>query len=129
YVDPGVEPEDADGSVRIERLDGGRGAQGRLHWDERRDALARTIEAARPDIVHSMEIQSDGYLVLEARSRVRAMPPWIVHNWGSDIYHYGRIARHVPRIRAVMAACDYYWAECLRDIGLARAFGLRGRRL
>src|SRR5213592_1046751 len=61
YVDPGVEPEDADGSVRIERLDGGRGAQGRLHWDERRDALARTIEAARPDIVHSMEIQSGGY--------------------------------------------------------------------
>jgi hypothetical protein len=131
YVDPGVEVSGrTDSSVRIVRLESGRGALGGLRWDERVDALTRTIEVTRPDLVHSMEIQSGGYLTLEAKRRLGdAMPPWIVHNWGSDIYHYGRIPRHVQRIRAVLSSCDWYWAECHRDIGLARAFGLRGRPL
>jgi glycosyltransferase involved in cell wall biosynthesis len=129
YVDPGIEIDDVDESVRVERLDGRRGPR-TLEWDERCQGLVETIRQVEPDLIHTMEIQSAGYLTLAARQELgEDMPPWLVHNWGSDIYHYGRIRRHVPRIKAVLSACDYYWSECHRDVGLARAFGLRGRAL
>ena len=57
--------------------------------------LIRVIQKIRPDIVHSMEIQSAGYLTLEAKKILQGkFPPWIVTNWGSDIYLFGRLKDH-----------------------------------
>ena len=93
----------------------------------RASRLARLIESLRPDVVHSMEIQAAGYLTREAKRLLDGrFPPWIVTNWGSDIYLFGRLAEHESRIRDVLAACDYYSCECLRDVSLAKAFGFRG---
>ncbi len=92
--------------------------------------LARLIGRLRPDIVHSLEIQHAGYLVNEARKLCGIpFPPWIVTNWGSDIYLFGRLPDHAPRIREVLSACDYYSCECLRDVSLAKSFGLAGKVL
>jgi hypothetical protein len=92
--------------------------------------LAKLLDRLRPDIVHSLEIQHAGYLTYEARKLSRGpFPPWIVTNWGSDIYLFGRLAEHAPRIREVLSTCDYYSCECLRDISLAKSFGLRGKVL
>jgi glycosyltransferase involved in cell wall biosynthesis len=77
-----------------------------------------------------MEIQAAGYLTLEARGRMaQQFPPWIVTNWGSDIYLFGRLAEHRDRIRAVLSACDFYSCECERDVRLAREFGFTGEVL
>ena len=93
----------------------------------RAERLARIIQKMKPDAVHSIEIQHAGYLTLEARKRFRGtFPPWIVTNWGSDIYLFGRLAQHEPRIREVLAACDYYSCECQRDVDLAKAYGFMG---
>ena len=95
-----------------------------------KDHLRGVIERIRPDIVHSLEIQHAGYLTCEVRKRHRgAFPPWIVTNWGSDIYLFGRLPDHAPRIREVLSSCDYYSCECLRDVALAKSFGLRGKVL
>ena len=92
--------------------------------------LARLIRWLRPDIVHSMEIQGAGYITLEANAQFKGrFPPWIVTNWGSDIYLFGRLPDHTEKIRAVMSACDYYHCECHRDVKLARDFGFRGEVL
>ncbi len=92
--------------------------------------LARVIRRTRPDIVHSMEIQHASYLTLGARElHAGRFPPWIVSNWGSDIYFFGRLSAHVNRIMGVLAACDYYTCECHRDVPLARNLGLRGEVL
>lgn len=89
--------------------------------------LKLLIRRIRPDVVHSMEIQHAGYLVLEAKRRgTGRFPPWIVTNWGSDIYLFGRLAAHEPRIREVLSECDYYSCECLRDVKLAAEYGFRG---
>lgn len=92
--------------------------------------LARIIAKIKPDIVHAMELQHGGYLTEEAR-RVYSddFPPWIASNWGSDIYLFGRLKAHADKIRGVMSHCDYYTAECERDMGLAREFGFRGTAL
>lgn len=93
-------------------------------------ALAWLVRRLKPDLVHSLEIQHAGYLAFDARSRLGgAFPPWAVTNWGSDIYLFGRFAVHRDRIKAVMAACDYYACECERDVELARRFGFTGTRL
>jgi hypothetical protein len=81
--------------------------------------------------VHSLGTQHGGYLTLSARERFTdgRFPAWAVSNWGSDLSLFGRLAAHAERIRAVLAACDYYHCECLRDVKLARAFGYKGEVL
>jgi hypothetical protein len=100
-------------------------------WHDRAGKLARTIRKLRPDIVHSMEIQGAGYLTLGARAHFSGddFPLWCVSNWGSDIYLFGRLAAHEEKVRAVMAACDFYHCECHRDVRLAREFGFEGEAM
>jgi hypothetical protein len=96
-------------------------------WINRPTCLAWIIRRLKPDIIHSLEIQHAGYSTLEAKSKFRdGFPPWIVTNWGSDIYLFGRLAEHAEKIRAVLSGCDYYTSECHRDVGLARDFGFGG---
>jgi hypothetical protein len=134
HVDPGFDPPELDSSVSVQRLSPPRGdpepvVEG-LSQRQRAGALAGLIEELEPDLIDSMEIQHGGYLTLEARELVAGEPPpWLVHNWGSDIFYYGRNRRHLSRLRGVLAGCDYYGAECYRDVGFARAFGFTGRAL
>lgn len=115
-------------SEDIARL--GRGALRRYFPKYRSFQLARAISKLRPDVVHSMEIQAAGYLTLEAKRIVgNRFPPWIVTNWGSDIYLFGRLNEHKDKIREVLAACDYYSCECQRDVELAKVYGFNGRIL
>ncbi len=102
----------------------------RIVPDYRTRQLRRAIRRIRPDVIHSLEIQAAGYLTQDARRGFRGVfPSWIVTNWGSDIYLFGRLAAHQSRIREVLASCDYYSCECRRDIELARAFGFNGKLL
>jgi len=96
----------------------------------RKYQLIRLIKNLRPDIIHSMEFQSASYLVSDVRKQFKGrFPPWIVTNWGSDIYLFGRLANHINKIKEVLATCDYYSCECQRDVGLARMMGLKGEVL
>jgi glycosyltransferase involved in cell wall biosynthesis len=101
-------------------------SSGRSSW------LAFLISWLKPDIVHTMEMQHSAYMVMEARDKLARwrprtqFPPWIVSNWGSDIFLYGRLDEHAGQIRRVLAACDYYHCECERDVELARTFGFKG---
>lgn len=90
-------------------------------------ALAIVIRQIKPDIVHSLEIQHAGYLTLDAKNILpKKFPAWIVTNWGSDIYLFGRLAEHNRKLAAVLANCDYYSCECQRDIILAKDLGFKG---
>lgn len=90
--------------------------------------LLGVIRKVKPDIIHSLEIQHAGYLTLEAKKLLKGkFPPWIVTNWGNDIYLFGRLSEHEAKIREVLAACDYYSCECQRDVYLAEAYGFKGR--
>jgi len=92
--------------------------------------LVRLIGNIRPDIIHSLEIQAAGYLTMEAKRILRgSFPPWIVTNWGSDIYFFRRFPEHEKKIREVLSSCDYYTCECERDVALAHEYGLKGRVL
>ncbi|BBK29531.1 glycosyltransferase involved in cell wall biosynthesis [Stella humosa] len=90
--------------------------------------LAAAIERLAPDVVHSMEIQLAGYACLAVRQALGpAMPPWMLSNWGSDVYLYRKIGSHRSRLEALVGLVDVYVAECARDIAIFRATGFRGR--
>lgn len=89
--------------------------------------LSKVISRLKPDIVHSLEIQAAGYLTLGAKKQFRGtFPPWLVTNWGSDIFLFGRLSEHKAKIHDVLANCDYYSCECERDVKLAKHFGFGG---
>lgn len=89
--------------------------------------LACLIRWLKPDLIQTLEVQHAGYLTLGARPYAgKYFPRWIATNWGSDLYLFSRLAAHLPRIKAVLAACDYYSCECQRDVQLARQLGFKG---
>lgn len=124
-------PKTLNRSVRLRGLWPSRMGAERLSAKVRHSTwLARVIRWLKPDIIHSMEIQRAGYLTHEAKSKLNGrIPPWIVTNWGSDIYLFGRLSEHEQKIKAVMSSCDYYTCECYRDVDLARQFGFQGEVL
>jgi Glycosyl transferase 4-like/Glycosyl transferases group 1 len=92
--------------------------------------LIKVIRRVNPNLVHSLEIQAAGYLMLDARKQFQgAFPPWLVTNWGSDILLFGRLQQNKAKISDVLENCDYYSCECERDIHLARQFGFKGEAM
>lgn len=92
--------------------------------------LARVINRLKPDVIHAMEIQAAGYLTVAAKDGMKSkFPTSIITNWGSDIYLFGRLREHEPRIKRTLNTFDYYSCECQRDVNLARAYGFTGEIL
>jgi hypothetical protein len=90
-------------------------------------AFLYAIQRIKPDIVHSLEFQHAGYLTLQANKKIGLkFPVWIATSWGSDIYLFGRLSEHQLVIRDLMASCDFYSCECVRDIQLGRDMGYQG---
>jgi len=105
------------------------GRRGIAHFfpNYRSKQLANIIDSIKPDIVHSLEMQNAGYLVLNAKNNyLKFMPPWIVTNWGSDIFLFGRLNEHKQKIKDVLFHCNYYSCECIRDVYLAKDMGFNG---
>jgi glycosyltransferase involved in cell wall biosynthesis len=93
--------------------------------------LARTITSLNPDIVHVLEMQASGYLTLESKSLLNGsgFPTCIYSCWGNDLYLFGKQPEHAARIRSFLSDCDYYIADCERDVPLAYDFGFTGETL
>lgn len=98
-----------------------------LRW--RGKQLASLIERLQPDVIHAMEMQAAGYLTFMAKNYLNHFPVWIVTNWGSDIFLYGKQPKHQTKIQQVLANCDFYTCECERDVHLARQFGFKKKVL
>ena len=89
--------------------------------------LVKLIQKIKPDIVHSMEFQINGYLTLQAKKIMKQeFPLWIATNWGSDIYLYGKFPEHREKIKELLSSCDFYSCETARDARLAEEFGFCG---
>jgi len=93
--------------------------------------IANLIRKLKPDCVHSLKMQNEGYYVLEAKNLLanQFQTTWIHSMWGGDIYMFGHINDHVRYIKDVLSSCDYLLAGNPRDAELARQFGYTGELL
>lgn len=97
--------------------------------------LVKIVRTWNPDIVFSLKIQNDGYTVAKAKAilGVQFKGKWVHFNWGTDIEFFGKhpdyVDEHVPQIRNLLSQCDYFLADCKRDVRQAQEFGLRGANL
>jgi glycosyltransferase involved in cell wall biosynthesis len=84
--------------------------------------LRRVVKRVRPDVVHGLRIP------YEAMAAVAACPsavPMAVSIWGNDLTHEAlRSRRSSHATRGVLARADLLFADCQRDIDLARTWGL-----
>lgn len=82
---------------------------------------ARTaLEAFRPDVIHTLRIQNEGYV-----GGLAAQRPLIVGAWGSDfVLMARRYPVHRVLTRRLMRRADAFTADCRRDIRLAHEHGL-----
>jgi hypothetical protein len=82
------------------------------------ERLKRYIRTIRPDIIHSLETQSAGYLMSAVREGIgtdKSFPVWVHTTWGSDIYLFRQLAAHKQRLWKVMELADQVSVDCRRD--------------
>jgi glycosyltransferase involved in cell wall biosynthesis len=95
------------------------------------ESLTRLIKRLKPDIIHSLEMQNESYPLLEVKRKLggKFLMPWIYSSWGSDLYLFGDQPKHRALIKEVLSSCNYYIADCQRDVGLALKLGFKGEVL
>jgi hypothetical protein len=101
----------------------------RLLGERLRGLLVRNlIRTLKPDLIHVVEFQHAGYILLRALTKPLAWqrPKIMSSNYGSDIYWFQRFSRHKSKISALLKMSDFYTSECQRDITLAKELGFMG---
>lgn len=94
--------------------------------------LELALKKVRPSIIHAIEIQNAGYILLKAsRGRAAKLFPErvMLTNWGSDIFWFRQFPKHLAKIRALLKLASHYSAECQRDVDLALSLGYEGKVL
>jgi len=88
--------------------------------------LRRVIRSTKFDLIHVLELQHAGYLLLDTGLATH-FPKVFITNWGSDIYWFQQFPKHKQRIVELLKIANYYSAECDRDIKIVRELGYAGR--
>ena len=86
------------------------------------------INFFKPDYVHAMELQNDGYIAAKAMA-TKSSAKLIATNWGSDIFWFMQSPRHRAKLKQLLSVADYYSCECNRDVSLAKGLGFQGQVL
>jgi glycosyltransferase involved in cell wall biosynthesis len=96
-----------------------------------KDHLLDLIDSLSPNIVHSLKMQNETYMVNDAFKKMphSKRPKWIYSMWGSDIYNYISVDVHRQKICDALSNIDYVLADNPRDINLATANGFKGQVL
>ncbi len=92
------------------------------------EAFSRVLSEVRPDVVHSFEMQTCTYPLLQAMNahpRIR----WIYSSWGNDLFYYKTDPHHRRKLQGVLSRVDELFTDCKRDVGLAAELGFKGRYL
>jgi len=85
------------------------------------EKLIEIIQDIKPDLVHSLEMQSETYPVLKARKKINFI--WAYFSWGSDIYLYQNELKHNRKMKHVFSYLNYLFIDNSRDVKLAKELG------
>ncbi|WP_152287207.1 glycosyltransferase [Flavicella marina] len=83
------------------------------------EKLIEIISEIKPDLVHSLEMQSESYPVLKARKNIEFN--WAYSCWGNDVFYYQDKKFHTKKIIKALGKIQYHFLECERDKKLITA--------
>ena len=90
--------------------------------------LRRLITQQKFDLIHVLELQHAGYLLLGTKL-APDLPKVFITNWGSDIYWFQQFPKHKQKIVQLLNIASFYSAECQRDIEIVRQLGYTGKTM
>ena len=90
--------------------------------------LRRLIENNSYDLIHVLELQHAGYLLLDTKLTA-TLPKVFITNWGSDIYWFQQFPKHRQKIIQLLNITSFYSAECHRDIEIVKQLGYTGKTM
>ena len=89
--------------------------------------LEEVIREIQPDLVHSLEMQSQTYHVEKVRRKLNFV--WAYSSWGSDLYLYQKDSYHRSKIQKSLSKIDYFFSDNTRDLHLAKQLGFQGKMM
>lgn len=92
------------------------------------EKLAQIFNVIQPDLVHSFEMQSCSYPILETMQKFPRIK-WLYSCWGSDLFYFQYQLQHISKIKAVLSRIQYLHTDCKRDLVLAKNLGFKGMHL
>jgi len=88
----------------------------------------KVIKSIQPDVVQSIVMYSccvPIYPIMIKNPQIK----WIYSAWGNDLYYYRNIPEYKKDILKVLPTVDYMFADCNRDIIIAKELGFQGKKL
>lgn len=89
------------------------------------ERLLSLIKEIQPDLVHSLEMQSETYPLVKVHKKLNFK--WAYFSWGSDLYLYQKNKNHKLRMKLVLKSISYLFTDNQRDINLANDLGFVGK--
>lgn len=89
------------------------------------EKLLEIITNIKPDLVHSLEMQSETYPLIKVREKINFN--WAYSSWGSDLYLYKNDTNHLKLIKKVLLKLNYLFVDNTRDVGLAKELGFNNK--
>ena len=91
------------------------------------EKLNEIIKVIQPDLVHTLEMQSQTYPLLKVRKKNNFK--WAYSCWGNDIYYYKNLALHKNKIIGCINGIDFFFLECERDRKLIKSINSKANVL
>ncbi|MFY0631068.1 MAG: glycosyltransferase [Flavobacteriaceae bacterium] len=88
------------------------------------EKLEEIIQEINPDLVHSIEMQSETYPLIKVRDKLQFT--WAYSSWGSDMYLYYNNKKHVKKIKNALDSINYLFSDNQRDVKLSKELGFKG---
>ena len=85
------------------------------------EKLSQIIREVQPDLIHSLEMQSQTYEVWKVRKKFKFK--WAYFCWGNDLFAYQNRRMDNKIIKGVMKHIDFLFADTYRDIKLSKSEG------
>jgi glycosyltransferase involved in cell wall biosynthesis len=90
--------------------------------------VARTARKVKATHIHAMELNHAGKISTKALKHLGDPRPKVISTvWGSDIYWFGRFAKHQGYLTEILKGTDLLISECARDFELAKDLGFDGK--
>ena len=86
------------------------------------------INQIKPDVVQSLVMYNSCVPIFPVMQKYKSLK-WIYSAWGNDLFYYRNIKNFKEDILRVLPRIDYMFADCQRDMILAKELGLKGRPL